>query len=490
MNNHLFLYCALAISIFHIVFPYFIRKRFVTPGEEQVYYQAFTAFPLSGLFAAPIVAYYSFVQPEGVFDFDSKLYLGLLLLAWPYITILFLSSGVLVRSIEIHEATVECPTDVSAFTRNNPALLFATHISDGHIPEAMTMEGGKPINEAIDRTTEALQAGVHYLTQLPQWFIFYTGDVTDTGSDAEWLAFSRACGATNVDLDRLFIVPGNHDLSLEARDSIPERGFERRCANFVRHVLKGRSTWAYLSGHTLKPIKTLFEGKGGEYMDIYARFPPVVRGYSYDHRTFVRVEPSEQMEEALSDISDDCDWPKANRALYSDVMKIVYPMIFAFSSRILILGLNSCPQGAEGVLDGAFGTIDHEQMSRLEDLLELAGSRRVVILIHHHVGVPSRIKAHFKNKGESLNLRYLQMTNAKTLLKMLRGRNVAIFHGHKHVGYQAKIDNVMVVSAPSITYGDIAGAVSPIAHYLFPTNGPSVVSIAGGLRLATKEQAE
>jgi hypothetical protein len=223
-------------------------------------------------------------------------------------------------------------------------------------------------------------------------------------------------------------------------------------------------------------------------MEIYARFPPVVRGYSYEHHSYLRVEPSEQMKEALSVISNDRDWPKANRALYSDLINIVYPMIFFFSSRILILGLNSCPDGAEGVLDGAFGRIDHEQLRRLGNLLELAGSRRVVILIHHHVGVPSRIKAHFKNKRESLHLRYLQMTNAKTLLKMLKGRNVAIFHGHKHVGYQAKIDNVMVFSAPSITYGDIAGKVSPIAHYLIPTNGPSVVSIAGGLRLASREQ--
>jgi hypothetical protein len=128
-------------------------------------------------------------------------------------------------------------------------------------------------------------------------------------------------------------------------------------------------------------------------------------------------------------------------------------------------------------------------MSRLEILLELAGTRRIVILIHHHVGVPSRIKTHFRNKGESLQLRYLQMTNAKALLKVLKDRDVVIFHGHKHVGYQARIDNVMVISAPSITYGDMAGDVSPIAHYLIPTNGPPAVNISAALLLVGSEQA-
>ncbi|MEZ0003182.1 metallophosphoesterase family protein [Sinorhizobium fredii] len=152
---------------------------------------------------------------------------------------------------------------------NNDNALLISHISDTHIPETTTIEGGLKAAEVASASSNALSWAT-----ANSCFIFLTGDVTDTGSDLEWETFKRLCCDGTVEKTKLFVVPGNHDTTLELEFSPPNRnrtkGFEKRCFNFIDNViLYNMPDWTFLVRDQQISISNFFNTDILNYIELY-----------------------------------------------------------------------------------------------------------------------------------------------------------------------------------------------------------------------------
>lgn len=184
MSKHVALYVVLGLALIWAAFPGLIKKRFVTPGERHVYQDAFAIFQLVGWLGAGEIVYLFLVLDPADPRMTVLLYCVSAQLMFPILWLLVISSGVLARRVVLSEIQLETPGDLTEFTRSNPGLAVVTHLSDGHIPEQVTMEGEIAAEDAVRFTRIALEAGVAHQSQGGPRFLFYTGDITDTGNDA------------------------------------------------------------------------------------------------------------------------------------------------------------------------------------------------------------------------------------------------------------------------------------------------------------------
>jgi predicted MPP superfamily phosphohydrolase len=103
--------------------------------------------------------------------------------------------------------------------------LMVAHLSDLHLTEDLTIEGGldqQPVRELAFRAIKwALQRSE---------FVILTGDITDRGRPSEWDQFLGILEQLNVPLasNRVLFVPGNHDLSMTTTETFsPYLAFEK-----------------------------------------------------------------------------------------------------------------------------------------------------------------------------------------------------------------------------------------------------------------------
>ncbi|TAY14031.1 metallophosphoesterase family protein [Rhizobium leguminosarum] len=472
-------YVLLVVALTTLTALRIYKKKFKGPGEQNFFDSTF-AWLTTGVCASALLGLWSIFLSDpnkvGVLLagfgalFSSLFYFLLSIFNWAFF----------MPNIVLSEVASQKSGAHIGFLKFGKQRVEITHISDTHLPENLTMEGGIAVEEAKRLTVDALQVGVERQLVSSASYIFHTGDVTDTGSEKEWQIFRELCDYARVDRTRLFVVPGNHDLRLETENFGPMNkltiGFEQRCATFVEQFLKDcPPSWCYLSQGKLRSVRHIFDDVGLSYLEVYKEYPPFQKVVPAKPTSIILVKPSEQMKEFADQVENRLTWPLPQSLLVSDLVKRLYPMIFLHTSKFLILGLNSSSEGSRSIVDGATGYIDPEQMDRLRAILALCASARVLILLHHHVGVPERIEKLFASRNQTYQLRYLQLQNAQSLLDCFKGRNVTIFHGHKHVGYQAETANVVVVSAPSVTYGDIAGDQPTVGEYFVVKATSSIV---------------
>ncbi|MEZ0003181.1 metallophosphoesterase family protein [Sinorhizobium fredii] len=207
--------------------------------------------------------------------------------------------------------------------------------------------------------------------------------------------------------------------------------------------------------------------------------PPVVDLVPAKPGTYHYLHASKTVEKRATEFGGKYAWPTKEKALMSDLMEALFPIIFLDDSKFLVIGLNSCIEGAFGVTDGAFGKVGADQLVRLSKILSRAGSRRVLILVHHHVGIPMRIKQKFGRK-----LKFLQLVDARKLLDALEPYHATIFHGHKHIAYSAKFGNTTIISAGSACYGDILDNSQSAVIYSIPEVGQIRIVDAKHIKVA------
>lgn len=111
---------------------------------------------------------------------------------------------------------------------------------------------------------------------------------------------------------------------------------------------------------------------------------------------------------------------------------------------------------SDNITTNALGRIGDEQLAALAkviDLLEAEGTP-FVIAMHHHVALPTRRRAGFRDAFEN---RVLACEDGAFLIAHLSGsRDRVVFHGHRHVRYEQSVgEHVHIISAPSTTLGNV-----------------------------------
>jgi predicted phosphodiesterase len=379
------------------------------------------------------------------------------------------------------------------------------------------MEGALPADEVLRAARAALQWSFDKTPDL----VLISGDITDTGDDAEWLILRGLIDALPPsEAGRILIVPGNHDLTITL-ETYPETdgrlilAHEQRCRSFARHVLGHASPdWAMSHGDRWIPLREILE-RCDDYARAYDRMPPRQGshreqwsqlgkawrdlGAQFRHigqrfgdgthdrrprnlRDFVPpvIVPDELATEAARHRGT--PWPTFDRPLYRDLLELVYPIILYENAQYVVIGLNSNTAPALSILDGAIGMLGRGQLERLEQLLQSRPGKCAIVAVHHHLGCPPEVLSQMR--AWNWDLKVLQLADTARLRRILaRHASVVVFHGHKHIGYWADLDGIHVVSAPSVAHGNRVGTDN---CYLYTVGPGGEVSLGASTRISAK----
>jgi Calcineurin-like phosphoesterase len=380
----------------------------------------------------------------------------------PFVIVCFfafrVARGLVRRTIHLQETVLP---------RGCLADFRVAHLSDLHLALERTIEGHLDANLVRQAVCDAVSWALRH-----SHLVFVTGDVTDSGAAGEWAIFNEILDDLSlVDRERILYIPGNHDLSLTLdwdalSDPNVSLDFEARCRSFVMAMLRRcPDTWSMFFPWGQVSVRHALM-RAADYIDIYEQHPPFEETGWIGEYPVPSVGYSPELLEAAERCEGHRVWPRRGAFRYTSFIAFAYPMVMYENADFLVVGLNSCTDSSDSILDSGLGKLGDDQLERLALLLGSAREKCKILLLHHHVGFPPKIHARLRKTHASLQLRALQLRDAKKLRAILRGfKKVIIFHGHKHVGYHAICDSSIVISSPSVAYGDVGGAAPNCSVY-------------------------
>lgn len=461
--------CAAVLGAIIVASVFLVRSK--SKGSVRVTSQLFFGIVLASFFLLP--GFYMLIdKPEMLFDEGIIVVLtvigtGFILLFMMFHEYLF---KVLYRSVTI---------DLVPLARGNMVGMTVAHLTDLHLCRDKTLEGSIPAVLVEESCKRALRWGLDTAER-----VLITGDITDRGVPEEWDKFAAILKSLTAE-ERLRIdwIPGNHDLSFGEDDDTTPFGFtvtrspwglpyERRCRVFIGNLISRSSrTWRIYGKNGGLPF--------GEFID---RVSPYFREYE-NHPPFEKLEGGgqqysytlcspDELRFAADQYGIGLPWPSSARPFMYQLLQEAYPIVFYEDAQYLIVGLNSCAVPAGSLLSGAFGALGSAQLQRVRDLANDREGRCLILLMHHHLGWPDALRNRLKDFSKQVEMKALQLIDAADLDEVLAKLNrTVIFHGHKHVRYEARRHSTTIVCGPSVAYGDNLSRAANCVAYSISTAG-------------------
>ena len=288
---------------------------------------------------------------------------------------------------------------------------------------------------------------------------------------------------SQAERERLLIIPGNHDLTLTTSylwldGGESDAAHERRCRNFVEGCLvNAPRTWRLADGRT-SVVDILKAAE--EYRCVYDKNPPesevVLVAPAASGSVEFRIP--QELRDAAKSLITAFTWPSEKHLLYRDLLRIAYPMLLYEDEEFVVIGLNSAVPVGYSLWSSAFGLLGRHQVRKLKKMIPEYEGKRLIFLLHHHIGFPKKVWAHFKSSRPWIAAKFLQLRDARSLRRILKKREgtAVMLHGHKHIAYHARGDLGFVFSAPSVAFGDLLGEHNIAGFaYSIPTVGRIVM---------------
>jgi 3',5'-cyclic AMP phosphodiesterase CpdA len=330
------------------------------------------------------------------------------------------------------EITSELPvrdwTPDPAATTAAPAIRVA-HLSDLHFVGeryGCRMETGTsgPLgNDRIRRALEALEA-IHAATPLDR--VLVTGDVTDAGTRSEWLEFLDLLRKSPELQSRALFVPGNHDV------------------NIVDRTNPGRFDVPWSSGWALRKLRVVLalDAIQGRSVHLVDRKSGGVGPTLHDYLR-QRDWPAR-----LQSLAEHGSWRGRHNiaAVWDEIFPLIALPPAGGGYGVILLQTNARRYFS---LTNAIGIVDRPQLAVLRQILRKMPCPGWIILLHHHlVEYPIRSIGLKERIGVAL-------INAPDVLKAIASSRspVLVLHGHRHRDWIGARGNVVICSAPSVTFG-------------------------------------
>lgn len=329
----------------------------------------------------------------------------------------------------IAEALAGLPTDLPEIEAAEDTDWRIAHLSDVHaVGEefGFRLESGRDGPCGNARWTQVL--GILQAEDEARrldW-ILVTGDITDAGRNAEFIAFEDALAATPALRDRVLVLPGNHDVNIvdranPARLELPGSvGGALRRARMLGAMLRLQGHRVHVvDGRTRRIAATLHdflasEGRG----ETLARFTD-----QGGIRAGLRV-----------------------REIWRDAFPMVVPPPAPDGLGVLLLDSNAETHFS---FTNALGLVGLEQMREAEGVFAEFPSARWLVLLHHHVVEYPRLGVPFADRiGTAL-------VNGHWVLGRLRrhAARMIVLHGHRHFDWMGCCGGVRILSAASPVMG-------------------------------------
>lgn len=362
-----------------------------------------------------------------------------------------------------------CVSLFQAQTISKEAFRIA-HLSDLHLTDDLTVKA----DFSRSRVQRIVSGSFNWAIERTD-AIFLTGDITDQGRPGEWDLVLDVIASQGFALHEgcIFLVPGNHDLSLVTHQQLgasSQLSYDRHAHTFITKILtRCPQQWMMLSETGLISVRSYLESVA-DYLACYDNYPPFARSFPVSGGAVLDIWFPDQLIKAASRYKGSL-WPSERSRMCHDFLRMAYPMVMLDDDRYLIIGLNSCDETPETLINSGFGRLGRKQISRFESLVRDAGARCVIVLLHHHVGIPSQVLAAMRRQHSRIEIRALALRDAYRLARVLGSlKKCIVFHGHKHIGYQAILGSATVIAGPSVTYGNEFGG-SNCSIYAIDDNG-------------------
>jgi 3',5'-cyclic AMP phosphodiesterase CpdA len=339
------------------------------------------------------------------------------------------------------------------------SLFRVAHLSDLHLvgerygyrmePGNHGPQGNKCVFDAFERL-----AAIH--ASRPIHRVLVTGDITDAGTRAEWLAFLDLIGRFPELRSRMSLVPGNHD------------------TNIVDRTNTARLDIPWSVGQALRKLRFVFA------LD-------QIQG----DRAHLVDRKSGALGPSLAQYLRDGERPRLLRALaeggtlrgrleIARVWEAMFPLVEPATEEqgygIILLDSNARSNLS---LTNAIGVVSPRQLRALRAVLDASQPGAWLILLHHQVveypvlGIPLRDRIG------------LALMNAPDLLAAItpHARRTLILHGHRHVEWVGITGETVLCSAPSVTLG-MERYRGRFGIYEFTFSG------AGGIQITANESVK
>ncbi len=307
-------------------------------------------------------------------------------------------------------------------------VLRIAHLSDLHIVGeryGYRMETGThgPRGNRCFRNALRKLADIHAKTPLE--CVLVTGDITDAGTRAEWTAFMDLLRTCPDMRNRLSLVPGNHDLNIVDRSN------------------PGRLDLPWSGGQGLRKLRFLLalDAIQGSRVRLVNRTSGDL-GVSL--KNYLRESNRLQSLRTLArygSIRGRWEMVKAWDA--------IFPLIEPPQTDRCGLILLDSNATSHFSLTNAIGVVSPSQLKRLKLVLRNFPGASWIILLHHSV-------VEYPDTSISLKDRIgLALVNAPELLAAIRPytSRVIILHGHRHMDWIGTWGDLVLSSAPSVSFG-------------------------------------
>ncbi len=297
------------------------------------------------------------------------------------------------------------------------------HLSDIHIvaaPYGFRLESGRlgpRGNVRLKRLLAELDA-IHAKTPLD--VVLISGDVTDAGLASEWAEFFDMIAPYPHLVQRMLILPGNHDLNIVDRAN-PARMDLPGSPNIRLRQLRTLSGMDAVQGKRVKVIDRRTHKLGKTLDEALEPHRGVIARFAETGRPLFSRRLTE---------------------LWAKVFPMVLPPDEDHGLGVIVLNSNADTHFS---FTNALGMISAEQMSGIEIATAQYPRAVWVIALHHHV-VEYPWKA--KTLSERIGTALINGNWFVRKLKPLAGR-VILMHGHRHVDWIGRCGELTIVSAPS-----------------------------------------
>jgi hypothetical protein len=346
----------------------------------------------------------------------------------------------------VAEALAGSPREIDDAITPGEAAWRVAHLSDIHVvgdPYGFRLECGRDGPRGNARLDAALDALAAEDARAPIDWVLVSGDITDAGRNAEYIAFEEAIARHPALRARMLVIPGNHDV------------------NIVDRANPARLELPIAPGGSLRRLRMLaatarLHGARVHVMDrATRRIGPTLDAWL----------AAGGRGAALARFMD-AGGVRAGLAA-REVWNLAYPMVVPPGTPdglgVLLLDSNAETHFS---FTNALGLVGMEQMRAAEAAMAQFPAARWLVALHHHLMEYPRPGAPLADRiGTAL-------VNGHWVLGRLRrvASRILVLHGHRHFDWMGMNGAVRIVSAPSVVMGapDRAAAHFWI-HALAPT---------------------
>jgi hypothetical protein len=325
----------------------------------------------------------------------------------------------------IADASMAQPRDLDRFDErpDGGRAWRIAHLSDVHVVGeryGFRLESGRSGprgNERLRRLLAELDA-LH--AREPLDAVVVSGDMTDAGRSTEWAEFMDAVMRHPRLVERMLIIPGNHDLNIVDRAN-PARFDLPMSPNKRLRKLRVLAAMAVLQGERVQVVDRARRRLGES---LAATLAPHLREVA-----------------AFADAGR----PRVSRSL-TELWTRVFPMVLPPETDdglgIILLDSNADTHFS---FTNALGMISADQARALDIACAQYPRACWVVVLHHHV-------VEYPRPAKTLSVRVgTALVNGNWFvrrLKPLAGRAV-LLHGHRHIDWIGECGGLPILSAPS-----------------------------------------